>query len=322
MPEIKPKEIQKQLESGKIWPVYWLYGEESLKARELLKRIRVALFDSEQINSLREDKLDAASSSTAQVFDSAQSLSMMGGCRLIVIQDAHLLKETEKLEPLLGPAVKKDQLTSCCVFLSKDLDKRKKFSKKLIQKAAVIECEAVPESDRIAWIQFLLKRKELALNPESIQKLSLLDPWSLDLMNQELDKYAISKDKEVLLGSSSGKLGGTDAFLDAFFMKNQKKSLMILTEFANDPSQSLPLLGLLAWQTRQLATLIADQNNHTKTVKLNPYVAKRLQGYAQNWTLNEMKRLQESLSALDFGTKQSFSKPLALWTALVNQNCH
>ena len=40
MPTLEGKTVQKELERGELWPVYWLHGPESMKARELVRRIR------------------------------------------------------------------------------------------------------------------------------------------------------------------------------------------------------------------------------------------------------------------------------------------
>lgn len=329
MPKLEPKQIQKELESGKLWPVYWLYGQERMKSRELLKRIRNAALGEEGAGlGFAEENLDGSDVTAVQILDAAQSLSLGGGLRLVVVRDAHQVKEAEQLAPLLGPPARKDELTSVCVFLSKDLDGRKKFSKVLLEKAAVVPCEEIPEEERDAWIQYLAKRRGLTLSPTLVMQLRSLDPWSLDIIDQELEKYSLALElsenesaaAEVLLGGLSSE-HGTDAFLNAFFSRNLKKSLEILDSFVNSPDQSLPLLGLLGWNTRFLALLITDRERGTRTVKLNQFLAERLKRWTTNWSLDEMIALQSALSELDFEVKQTSRLPVGLWTTLVTRFC-
>ena len=49
MPKMELKTVQTELEKGQIWPLYWLYGPERMKSRELLKRIRIVLFGNEAV---------------------------------------------------------------------------------------------------------------------------------------------------------------------------------------------------------------------------------------------------------------------------------
>ena len=137
---------------------------------------------------------------------------------------------------------------SVCVFVSKDLDGRKKFSKMLLEHAAVVPCDDVPETEREAWVQYLAKRRGMPLEPALLAILAQLDPWSLDIIDQELEKLSLSGNSDVVLGpgESIGGRGGDD-FLNAFFSRNLPLSLESVQSFAERPDESLPLLGLLAW---------------------------------------------------------------------------
>ena len=153
MPKLEPKTIQKELEEGLLWPVYWIYGGEPMKMRELTKRIRkAALGDTAtsapggSLLSLSEEVLDGSDSDAAQILDAAQSMTLGGGLRFIRVRGAHEIKELEVIEPLLTGRTKRENLSSVVVFWSKDLDQRKKSSKLLIEKTAVVSCEEVAET--------------------------------------------------------------------------------------------------------------------------------------------------------------------------------
>ena len=326
MPKLELKVVQKELEQDLIWPVYWVYGSERMKSRELLKRIRKAVFGEEaapnSIFGLSEETIDAAGLDAASVVDSAESLALGGGARLIIVRDAHALKNPEKIATLLGPKKSKNDLTSVVVFLSKDFDARKKISKILADKAAVISCEEVPEGEREAWIQYLAKRKGLTLPEASVLQLCSLDPWSLDIIDQELEKFSLdpSGSTDVFLGGMAAGTG-SDFFLDAFFKRDLKQSLLIVEGFANQPELSLPLLGLFSWNVRHLALILADQKANTRVVKLNPYVADKLRGWSRIWSLEESIELQNRLQEVDFGLKQTPLLPIGLWSDLVVRFC-
>ncbi|MCM2323962.1 MAG: hypothetical protein NDJ90_11940 [Oligoflexia bacterium] len=332
MPKLEAKTVQRELDQGQLWPVYWIYGQERMKSRELLKRIRRAALG-EAVGAggllgLAEETLDGTETTADAVLEAAQSPSLGGGLRFIVIRDAHALKELDALAELLLPRGTRDTLASVCVFLSKDLDGRKKFSKTLVERAAVVSCEDIPEGEREAWIQYLLKRRGLVVPIEEtgplVARLVALDPWSLDIVDQELEKYSLAQStpgtsaSDVLLGGAAvGEAGGTELFLEAFFARDLKAALRIAEGFADQPDESLPLLGLLSWNTRQLALVVSG----ARGVKLNPYVAERLQRWARRWKLPEVLDLQAELAELDFGFKQTALLPLGLWSRLVMRFC-
>jgi DNA polymerase III delta subunit len=326
MPKLEPKIIQKELDQDQIWPVYWIYGAERMKSRELLKRIRKAVFGEESapnsVFGLAEETIDGAGLEAVSVVEAAQSMALGGGARLIVVRDAHGLKNPEQIADLFGPKKARKELTSVCVFLSKDFDARKKVSKLLNEKAAVVPCEEVPETDREAWVQYLAKRKGVALKEQSVLQLCSLDPWSLDIIEQELEKFTLDPtgSGEVFLGGMAPGLG-SDSFLDAFFARDLKQSLLIVEGFAHHPDQALPLLGLFSWNVRHLGLLLADEKAKSRVVKLSPYVADKLRAWSRNWSLQEVLELQRRLEILDFGTKQTPLLPIGLWSDLVVRFC-
>ncbi len=322
MPELEAKAVQKELEQGLVWPVYWIYGAERMKSRELLKRIRKKVLGeaaSEGTASWNEEFLDGSEVNSAAVVDSAQSLTLGGGTRFLVIRDAHAIKDADGLEALLGPPGKLEEIPAVCVFLSKDLDRRRKVSKRLIEGAAVVACEDIREDERGPWVQYLAKRRGLALTEERQNYLRCLEPWSLDGIDQELEKWELatmSGDVEGLLGQL-GDSRGADDFLQAFFARQKGVALDLAAHFADRPDESLPLLGLLAWNVRHLALAASDREKGTRALKLSPFMAERFNRWAKEWTLAEVTQLQAELAELDFSIKQTPRLPKGLWATLI-----
>ncbi len=332
MPKLEPKVIQKELESGQLWPVYWLYGQERMKSRELLKRIRKAVLGDEASQgvtgmSFNEEVIDGTDSTGSAVLDAAQTLALGGGTRLVIIRDAHALKDSEALSPLLSPRATLESLASVCVFLSKDLDGRKKFSKLLTEKAAVVPCEEIPEEEREAWIQYLAKRRGMAISPELTARIRTLDPWTLDIVDLEIEKREIAQiGREGVAGpdeffDENGAAPGPETFFEAFFGKDLRSALEVTAGFAESPDESLPLLGLLSWNVRHLTLACADREKGSRTLKLSPFLAERFGRWSRNWKLEQVLHLQSRLAELDFSIKQTPKIPLGLWAQLVMEFC-
>lgn len=326
MPKCEPKVIQRELEAGQAWPVYWLYGAERMKSRELLKRIRRTVLgeDESKGTALGEEVLDGATVTGAEVRDAALSLSLGGGTRFIVVRDAHAMSEPEAIDELLGPAGSAREMPAVCVFLAKDLDMRRKFSKRLVERAAVVPCEEVPEREREAWIQYLAKRRQQTLSPGTVARLVALDPWALDIIDSELEKIELASgplEEEGAGTSPAAVAGGVDGFLDAFFRRDLKSALLAAEGFAERPEEALPTLGLFAWNVRQFCLALSDRERGTRHAKLNPYVADKLGSWSRHWTLAEATQLDEELAALDHGLKQTPLLPLGLWSGVIHKFC-
>lgn len=331
MPKYELKALQREIEQKKLWPVYWIYGAESWKAREAFRWLRQAILGEAIPSSasqsgggllgLSEESLEASEVNVSVIIDSANSPSFATGTRLIVIRDAHLLKEADALSSLFGPVLPQSDVPFVCVFLAKDLDGRKKFSKQLIEKAAVVPCEEVAENQRESWIQFLSKKKKLTVEPPLVTRLLSLDPWTLDRVEQELDKWVIGGKVDDVVSSELGGSGEAQAFVDALFGRKFESALAQVQEIATQPEVALPLLGLLTWNLRQLILFLAAQSDPTarSLQKPNPYLLDRLKRWSQLWKMPELLTLQHELADLDFSMKQTPLSPIGLWASVISR---
>jgi DNA polymerase III delta subunit len=194
-----------------------------------------------------------------------------------VVKDAEQLAQLEDLSVLAGPLKKKEDLSCVVVCISEGIDLRKKFFKQLSEKAAWIECDEVKPEERESWVKFLAQRKGLG-SPGGlvVDALLKLEPWSLELVDQELEKMKIAweggirADEELSRVLTAG-LGGESAgsrFVQSFFSRELKGSLEWIAFFARSPEEALPLLGLMAWNARQLEIFLGlegrnKRNNRT-----------------------------------------------------------
>lgn len=338
MPKLEIKQVYAELDAGKAWPCYWIYGPERMKSRELLKRLELALGKAFE-NSINRESLDGAESNGDRVVEAAQSLSLLARLQLVIVRDAHQLKELDALRGLWGLADVQGaarpiaELPFVCVLLAKDLDGRKKISKELVQNAAVIECTDVPEAEREAWIRFLLKRRGssgVAASPELTARLVGMDPWSLDLIDQELEKLTLLRwglaaevdsagagadaatDAAALWQESLSGARASSQFLDAYLARNSDQAMALLPAFVNEADEVFPLLGLLAWNLRQIAQISAGS-----APRLGPWIQERLARVAQHWNLPEVRRAQRQLLEMDLALKQKPLEPIGVWSGFV-----
>lgn len=310
MPELSPKQIQAELDRGKVRPFYWIYGPERLKIRELRKRIHTA-------KALPpETPYDGATADVHAILDEAKSLGLFSSQKFIVVENAHELDTPEALAPLF------EESDTTCVFISKNLDGRLKFTKTLLENAAVVPCEEVAENEREAWIHYLAKRQNLSLPLGVLEHLKALDPWNLGIIETELQKLLIAGTLEfsegdqiqILTRAGAGSQG--QEFIDAFFSKNKKRALSALEHFAKDPEESIPLLGLVGWNARMLLLFISDQ----KSARIPPFSVDRFRKWSANWSAREIKTLNTDLCRIDFSSKQTATSPLGLWANWVHRS--
>ncbi len=320
MPKLDIKAVYEELKQGLVWPVYWVHGAERLRARELIRRIEEAVQGAEAGGmSQGVIRLEGQEASASTVLEHANSLLLGGGKPLIIVRDAQQLDELEELSTQLGPRVPLAECPSVVVLWAKDLDQRRKFSKELLEKAAVIETGEVPEREREAWVRFMAKRKAgLALLDEHVAQLASADPWSLEMIENELEKAD-------LMGATSFETGSREPlsaaraqaqFTEAFFLKNETQALELASHFADDPGESFPLLGLMTWNLRQLFL----QKRGQFAAGRGGFVQDRFQRWAGKWQESELVRAQHEALELDFALKQTAQEPLGAWAVFIQKS--
>ncbi len=332
MPKFDPKQIRAELEKDLVWPVYWLWGREKMKSRELLKRIRDCVVKPADAGSeaaplslfaglsMSEHTFDGSQAVEGSILEAAQSLSLGGGAQFIVVKNAHQLKKPDELAELFGAPLKANVAAWVCVFVSDELDGRRKFTKTLIEKAAVVACEEVLEAEREAWVNFLSKRGNAELSDALKASLCVMEPWSLDVVEREIEKFLLNPADYAVAGEA--KSAKSDEFIEAFFQRDMKRALTIGETLFQSPEDALPLLGLFAWNVRHFALWLSTGGPQDaglrRDLKMNPYTAERFRKCAPQWKLHEVLALNEELARLDFAVKQTPLQPLGLWSALVS----
>ncbi len=325
MPKMEPKLIQKELEAGKVRPVYFIFGAERMKSRELVKRIQKAVLQGEAPNDFNLEKLDASEVGLETVLDAAQSFSLMGGVKLILVRNTEEVRNLDPLADYLKGLPNTDpapvsELTSVVVFLSKSFDGRKKASKVIQDEGAVVPCEEVVEQDREPWIEYLSKRRGIVLTNDERLTLRGLDPWSLDIVDQEIAKLELIADEASLRSQSL--LSGVsayarDEFIDALFCRDGKRALALKHLFTEDMEVQLPFLGLLAWNLRHLKLFILEQETRSRsTERRNPFLQKNLDRWRKFWTLKTIEKFEHELFEIDFSLKNTRLLGAGLWMNL------
>jgi DNA polymerase III delta subunit len=326
MSRIEAKIIQKELEAGKMRPVYWIFGPERMKSRELVRRIQKACFGDQKPNDFNFEKHDGSEVDIGTILDAAQGFSLMGGTKLILVRNAEDIKQQELLVEYLESIESHDpveaaDLSNVVVFVSKNFDARKKATKKIQELAATVACEEVTEQEREPWIGYLAKRRGLTLTNDELILLRGLDPWSLEIVDQELAKLELVADEEIL--RKQVLLNGVDAFarddfIDALFCRDQKRAMKWMYLFCEEIEVQLPILGLVSWNLRHLKLILMEERTRSRSgEKRNMYLQRNLDRWKKHWTFESIQEFEHGLFEIDFSLKNTRLLGKGLWTSLL-----
>jgi len=218
-------------------------------------------------------------------------------------------------------AVDAADLSNVIVFVSKNFDARKKATKKIQELVATIPCEEVSEQEREPWIGYLAKRRGLMLKNDEMILLRGLDPWSLEIVDQELAKVELVADEEDL--RKQVLLNGVDAFarddfIDALFCRDKKRALTWMHLFCEEIEVQLPILGLVSWNLRHLKLVLMEERTRSRSgEKRNMYLQRNLDKWKRHWTFETIQEFEHGLFEIDFSLKNTRLMGKGLWTSLL-----
>jgi DNA polymerase III delta subunit len=304
VPKIDSQLILQEIKSGSLRQGYWIYGPERMRARNCIDQILKAHLGEGFRADPNLDRLEASEVSAIEALERSQGMSLFGGRRAVLVTGAEQLKGVDEDTP--WPIAEKtpiDAVDSVVIFWSKSFDGRKKTSKKILKALAVVECAEIAERDREPEIERLARAREVRLTDQELGMLIALDPWSLDLVDRELDKLTLWEgdlNHRVNLIAGVGRFQIQDAWIDSVFLKKPHIFRELTQTIAEELALLLPLLGLLSWNQRELRKYLIDPG-----AQRSPFLARKFAGWKRNWSESELDQLGAILFRVDWSFKSS-----------------
>jgi DNA polymerase-3 subunit delta len=262
------KQALADLEKGKAWPVYYLYGEEPFKINEFIEKATAILFGEksnadEKANtdlSFCVDRIDGATLTGSDVLEAVQSMGLFGassGRRLVLVRQAHQLKEIDSLSNALTESKDGAPFGDNVLILAADsLDGRRKFHQWLKKKGYALEFKPARDAELSQWVRYLAKKAGAKVTPEAADILGVLSDGSLYRLAQEIEKawlYAgaqpdVTLTPEHIAAVSSNQVTHEMIELVQAILEGKRTRALLLTEkLVRSPEDALGLVGFLTW---------------------------------------------------------------------------
>lgn len=280
---MKFEEIISSLKKKDFRPIYFLMGDESYFIDKITDYISKNIL-SETEKGFNQSILYGKDTTVEQIISIAKQFPIMGEKSIVIVKEAQHLKKIEGLESYLNNPVASTLLVIC--YKNKTLDKRKKITKELKQKAVLFESKNLYDNQIPSWIQQYLQKFEYNINPKATQLLAEFLGTNLSKISNELDKLMISIPKEVTITSEiiEENIGFSKDFNNfeltkALGEKNVLKTNQIANYFAKNSKEN-PLLVTISvlfsyFQKLLILHTLSDksQSNVASKLKVNPYFA-------------------------------------------------
>lgn len=275
------EQVTKDIKSGKFHPIYFLTGEETYYIDELTELIIEKAIPPHQ-KDFNQTILYGRDTSLDDVINLARRFPMFAENQLVVVKEAQLWKDFEKLTPYLENPTPSTILVIC--IMHKSLDKRKSETKVIQKNSVFLEFKKMKDHEIPTWIENKIKENGLKISSQSVELLFEYLGNNLSTIQNELEKIATNLQPgatvtpeviEKLIGIS--KEYNVFEFSKAISEKNVSKAYKIADYFKHNPSAG-PFVLILSTLYNLFSKLLIiagnkgiSDNDAAKLIGVSPY---------------------------------------------------
>jgi DNA polymerase-3 subunit delta len=315
MADFSPQALDQTLTKGEIYPLYYLYGDETFLIEDALARLsETALGDGLadfNLNTYYGGEVDAA-----QIRDAVETLPMMAQVRVVIVKDAQDLteKEWEQLAPLIENPVP----TTALICVATKADKRKKFIKAFMAKGVVVEYKRPFDNQVPDWIRSIARKHSLTLESEAVSTMHQLVGSNLQDIDGEmlkLSQFLGEKKKvtteDVLKVVSRLRIDSVFDLTEAIGRNDRARALTCLANLLDHGQNEVGVLALISRHVRILK-LVADGLREglsgpklASRAGVSPYFLKSYVDQARAWNDRKIEHTFQALVDTDRALKSS-----------------
>ncbi len=307
-------QFQKRMQTERK-PLYLLYGEEEFLMNEALHALEEGVLN-DTAKEFNFDVFHAKETPAPQILDVAETLPMMASHRLVVVKGVDKWNESDW--ETFSTYLDNPSDMSVVVFIARSLDKRKKTHKKLLEKSVSLEFKKLYDNQLPSWIQFIVKKEGLTIDPDAIMLLHQFVGSNLMEVQGEVKKLAqyigdkkhISV-KDVIEVVSKIKVQSVFDLARAIGESDKAQALLCLSHLLSHGQNEVGILALISRHIRILRSVKTAQKEGLRGAQLagkvgvSPYFLAEYEAQARDWTEKKIERTFKALLDTDRALKSS-----------------
>lgn len=322
-----PNAVWKKIASGQIASVYLLTGIEHHIFDATIERLKKALPDIDEASIVRFDLEEVP---VEAVIEEADTLPFLQDHKLIIATQAVFLsgQDSKKSDvthnlTMLEEWLDQPSPTATVVFIApyEKLDGRKRITKKMRDRATVIEAKPLEGKDLSTWIQHEAKRNGVQISSANAQALMNTVGDNLLGLATEIQKIAtyLGEGGEItphLVEMLVPRTPEVDVFrlTDAYLANDRSTSISIYHDLLRSGEEPIMLTSLIAGQIRLMIHVQTlrkkgyQQQQIAKTLRVHPYRVKLMLENRRLPNENRLLEILQQLAEIDYKLKTTSGK--------------
>lgn len=295
------KGLNEDLKSGKLAPIYLLYGEEAYLKRQYKERLGRTLIP--ELEGMNYSYYEGKGISAGEVIDQAETLPFFAEHRLIIIENSGFFKSAE---PEFAEYIKTMDTQTYFIFVETEVDKRNRLYKAVQQKGKVVELARQTEATLVKWIAGMVKKEGQNISGEVIHHFVAKVGMDMEHIQNELEKvFAYTMDRENITREDIDAICTVQIsnhifdMVDAVAYKQQAKALDYyydLLALKEPPMRILYLLSRqfkIILQVKELAKSGYPYKKIAEDIRIPSFTVSKYQNQAKAFRKSELKEILE-----------------------------
>jgi len=322
-------DLDNELDQGKIFPVYLLYGEESYLIGETRKRIESICLDP-GTKDFNYDLFTGGETAPDRIMDAAKTHPVMASWRVVVVKDAHIWNEQQV--KTFAPYWEDPLTSTCLIFLGQKLGPWKRWVSVLEEKGRVV---SFTHPRGKALTRYIMRGARDMGKEISVQAAELVREQvgnHLGEIHQELDKIASYvgnrnrirvEDVEAVISPVRSRT--VFDLTRAMGMKNCPEALKILNQMMEGGENHLKILTMmvrqfrLIWMAKDMQSQGMPSKDIGKALGVPEFVLRPLLSHMENFTTSELAEGYRRFSEADGALKsRSIPKGIVLENLIIS----
>ena len=318
-------EVIKNIERGKIEPLYFFYGEEGFLIDEAVKKIASMVVDPSN-RDFNLDILRGSETSYAEIINKAQTLPFMGEKRVVIVKDIDEIKASgaERLmEYCSNPSP-----STCLIFTANKIDGRNKLHTTLSKNGITVQFNRLNKRDTANWITKKVNEAGYSMDINAREYLFEVVGNNLQRLKNELEKVFTYKGPPPSPPSKGGERGGITiddikllveytkiesifAFTDSIGTNDINKAIKLLDKMVNQGEMPEKIISMIARQFRLILLTKVYREKGVASLEIpakagfKPFLLNGYMSQAAKYTLREIKDNFYKVQMADIKIKSS-----------------
>lgn len=315
-------DLKKELDNGKLRPVYLLYGDESYIKDKYERKITDMVPDAgfPEFNHFR---FEGSRAELSDYDDALESFPMMTDKKLVIIRDSKIFKRAnEEVKSFWQEKLKRLSDDTVVVFIEDEVDKRSVLYKAVQKAGAAVEFEYQKEPELVSWVIRRALKAKLKISKDCAQYLvGIVDPGMSNLSNEfdKLEVYCsgmITKTDIDKVVSKSMSIRIFD-LTDAIMYRRADIAMRVVNDLRASNESAFGILYLLEGSAEKiLKTKLCGTKNKfeaAKIVGVQSFVAEKYIKSADFFSVESITRMITRVPEIDLDIK---SGKIGEWAAL------